>query len=148
MLVAFALLYPDAVVYVYFLIPMKAAHMAILFGVIEFFSGAAGSTPGVARFAHLGGMITGYVYIRWWWVWKLNLKSFFKGILPSKSEESPEQARVRRRPSRALPPEPEANQEMVEVDRILDKILASGMDSLTENEREIMQRYSRRNKLS
>ena len=28
-------------------------------------------TPMVARFAHLGGMVTGYVYIRWWWVIKI-----------------------------------------------------------------------------
>ena len=34
LLVAFAMLYPDAVVYLYF-IPIEAAHMAILFGVIE-----------------------------------------------------------------------------------------------------------------
>jgi hypothetical protein len=37
---------------------------------------------------------------------------------------------------------------MAEVDRILDKILATGMDSLTADEREIMKRYAQRNKLS
>jgi len=38
LLVAFALLYPDSVVYLYFFLPVKAAHMAILCGLIEFFS--------------------------------------------------------------------------------------------------------------
>lgn len=80
LLVAFAMMYPDAVVYVYFLIPMRAIHMAILFGVLEFYAGAAHTTPGIARFAHFGGMITGYLYIRWWWALKIRVKSFFAGL--------------------------------------------------------------------
>ena len=78
LLVAVAMLYPNAVVYVYFLRPMKMAHMAILFGVIEFFLGARNSTPTVARFAHLGGMATGYVYMSWG-VWKLRLRALVAG---------------------------------------------------------------------
>jgi membrane associated rhomboid family serine protease len=150
MLVAFALLYPDAVVYVYFLIPMKAAHMAILFGLIEFFAGAAGATPGVARFAHLGGMITGYFYIRWWWVWKLHLKSMFKGALERDVETVPVRpAPVARRSSREKgDARVGVAGDMTEVDRILDKILVSGLDSLTDDERGVMRRYSERNKPS
>ena len=74
LLVAVAILYPDAVVYVYFLIPMKIRNMAILFGVIEFYSGAMNSNPKIARFAHLGGMLTGFVYMNWG-VWKLRLRT-------------------------------------------------------------------------
>jgi hypothetical protein len=37
---------------------------------------------------------------------------------------------------------------MAEVDRILDKILASGLESLTDDERDLMKRYSQRNKPS
>ena len=146
LLVAFAMLYPDAVVYLYFLIPVKAAHMAILFGLIEFFAGASGSNPGVARFAHLGGMVTGYLYIRWWWVVKLRAKALFSGMTSGvEIARSP-----RRAPRRAAaPPKPAAAAErdgdegqMAEVDRILDKILVSGLDSLTDEERAIMRKYS------
>jgi membrane associated rhomboid family serine protease len=147
LLVAFAMLYPDAVVYLYFLIPIKAAHMAILFGALEFFSGATGSTPGVARFAHLGGMITGYFYIRWWWVAKLRIKSFWKGLFDREDVDPP--ARVLRPARRvAAPIEKTDEDQMEQVDRILDKILASGLESLTDDEREIMARYSQRNKSS
>jgi hypothetical protein len=38
--------------------------------------------------------------------------------------------------------------QMEQVNRILDKILASGLESLTDDEREIMARYSQRNKSS
>jgi hypothetical protein len=141
MLVAFAMLYPDSVIYLYFLFPVKAKHMAIIFGLLEFFAGASGSTPGIARFAHLGGMVTGYLYIRWWWVIQIRAKALWSDVrergprLPaSRPDRRPE------RPRRA--PEPLVEDPMAEVDRILDKILASGLDSLSDEERTIMKRYS------
>ncbi len=146
LLVAFAMLYPDAVVYLYFLIPIKAAHMAILFGAIEFFAGATGSTPGVARFAHLGGMLTGYFYIRWWWVTKIQLKAFWRRVTSAESEDEPAPRPVPRRASK--PASRAADSDMAEVDRILDKILSDGLESLTDDERGIMHRYSERNKPS
>jgi len=145
LLVAFAMLYPDAVVYLYFLIPIKAAHMAILFGLIEFFAGASGSTPGVARFAHLGGMLTGYLYIRWWWVAKIQLKALWRRAASSGPEEDPAPRVIPRRAPKAKNA-PDAD--MVQVDRILDKILSDGLESLTDDERGIMHRYSERNKPS
>ena len=142
MLVAFAMLYPDAVVYLYFLIPVKAAHMALLFGLIEFFSGATASTPGVARFAHLGGMVTGYLYIRWWWVVKLRAKTMYQNY----ADPEPAAPRKSSRKAVAKPAGGEAMEraeaQMAEIDRILDKILVSGMDSLTDEEKAIMRKYS------
>ncbi len=146
LLVAFAMLYPDAVVYLYFLIPIKAAHMAILFGLIEFFAGATGSTPGVARFAHLGGMLTGYLYIRWWWAAKIQLKAFWRRVTSAEPEDAPAPLPLPRRA--AKPKAAAANADMTEVDRILDKILSDGLESLTDDERGIMHRYSERNKPS
>jgi len=148
LLVAFAMLYPDAVVYLYFLIPVKAAHMALLFGVIEFFMGASSATPGVARFAHLGGMVTGYLYIRWWWVWKLKIKTAFKNLISGDEDDEPSGPRPR--PTRRRVPTAPAVEDdhMAEIDRILDKILDTGLESLTENERALMRRYSERNKPS
>ncbi|OGR86965.1 MAG: hypothetical protein A3J74_00835 [Elusimicrobia bacterium RIFCSPHIGHO2_02_FULL_57_9] len=137
MLVAFAMLYPDAVVYLYFLIPVKASHMAILFGIIEFFAGASGSTPGIARFAHLGGMITGYFYIRWWGVVKIKAKAVWRAMGEDGSSASSSRPARRADFRRQEPESP-----MAEIDRILDKILVSGLDSLTEEERAIMKRYS------
>lgn len=148
LLVAFALLYPDAVVYLYFLIPVKAAHMAILFGAIEFFMGASHATPGVARFAHLGGMVTGYLYIRWWWVWKLKIKSAFQSLMSGDEDDEVPAPRARPAKRRAPAAAPREEDDMAEVDRILDKILDSGLESLTDSERTLMRRYSERNKPS
>lgn len=144
LLVAFAMLYPDAVVYLYFLIPVKASHMAILFGLIEFFAGATSATPGVARFAPLGGMLTGYLYIRWWNEVKLRTKAVWRGWSSGLIEPGPRARRPSRKAAQIAPPGPEAG--MDEVDRILDKILVSGLESLTPEEREVMRRYSDRMK--
>jgi rhomboid family protein len=141
LLVAFAMLYPDAVVYVYFLIPMKAAHFAILCGVLEFFAGTTGSMPGLAHFAHLGGAVTGYLYIRWWWVWKVRAKGFARGLFEREDAPAPS-PRPRAFPPRRPRAEPPPADPMAEVDRILDKILASGLESLTDEERDVMRRYS------
>lgn len=143
LLVAFAMLYPDAVVYLYFLIPVSAKHMAIIFGVLEFFAGATGATPGIARFAHLGGMVTGYAYLRWWWVLKIRAKAAFRDMEGGlKIARKPAQ----RRRTFSSPARENPTQSMEVIDRILDKILASGMESLSDEERAIMQRYSQQGK--
>ena len=146
LLVAFAMLYPDAVVYLYFLIQIKAAHMAILFGVIELYSGYKSSAPGIANFAHLGGMLTGYFYIRWWWMAKIQLKALWRRASSAEPEDEPAPRPI---PRRVAKPKPAAaSADMDEVDRILDKILSDGLESLTDDERGIMHRYSERNKPS
>ena len=47
-------------------IPMKAKYMVILFGIMELYLGVSGSAPGVANFAHLGGMLFGFFLLRYW----------------------------------------------------------------------------------
>lgn len=138
LLVAFAMLYPDAVVYLYFLIPVKAAHMAILFGLIEFFAGATSSSPGVARFAHLGGMVTGFLYIRYWNWLVLKVNSWRRDL---GSGEPVTPAPRRRLLRRQVPSAPDPAAQMEEIDRILDKVLISGVDSLTPEEKDILRKY-------
>jgi len=143
LLVAFAMLYPDAVVYLYFFFPIKAKHMALLFGLIEFLAGTSSSSPTVARFAHLGGMVIGYLYIRWWWIAKLRVKAFLGGL---KSERAPrgESSASRSLPAYKAGVERSTVDEMVEVDRILDKILERGEASLTNRERAILRQAAKR----
>ena len=47
-------------------IPMKARTLVIVYGAIELVLGATGLQPGVAHFAHLGGMLFGWLLIRYW----------------------------------------------------------------------------------
>ena len=47
-------------------IPMKARTLVIVYGAVELLLGATGLQPGVAHFAHLGGMLFGWMLIRYW----------------------------------------------------------------------------------
>jgi membrane associated rhomboid family serine protease len=47
-------------------IPMKAKYLVVLMGLFELFVGVGGQMPGVAHFAHLGGMLFGFLLIQYW----------------------------------------------------------------------------------
>jgi membrane associated rhomboid family serine protease len=47
-------------------IPMKAKYFVIAYGLLELFLGVSGRAPGVAHFAHLGGMLFGFVLLQYW----------------------------------------------------------------------------------
>ena len=47
-------------------IPMKARTLVIVYGVISLLFGITGTQSGVAHFAHLGGMLFGWLLIRYW----------------------------------------------------------------------------------
>lgn len=66
-LLAFGMLFPNTIIYLYFAIPIKAKYFVMLYGLFELYSGIQ-SSPGdnVAHFAHLGGMLFGYILIRSW----------------------------------------------------------------------------------
>lgn len=67
LLLAFGVLYPNAVILLMFPpIPMKAKWFVVVYGLIELFLGVSGGQPGVAHFAHVGGMLWG-LGLLWWW---------------------------------------------------------------------------------
>ena len=67
LLLAFALYFPHRTVMLIIPpIPMPAWVFATLYGVIELVLGVTGTASGVAHFAHLGGMLGGYLLIRHW----------------------------------------------------------------------------------
>jgi membrane associated rhomboid family serine protease len=74
LLLAFGMLFPNALLYLYFAIPIKAKYFVIGYGLIELYAGISNNpADNVAHFAHLGGMIFGYFLIKYW---KNNMTSF------------------------------------------------------------------------
>lgn len=65
-LLAFGMMFPNALIYVFFAIPVKAKYFVIFYGALELFNGVARTNSNVAHFAHLGGMIFGYFLIIYW----------------------------------------------------------------------------------
>ena len=66
-LLAYGLTYPNRMVMLIFPpIPMKAKYFVLFYGLFELYLGLSGGAPGVANFAHLGGMLFGFVLLRYW----------------------------------------------------------------------------------
>ena len=66
-LLAYGLTYPNRMVMLIFPpIPMKAKYFVLFYGLLELYLGVSGNAPGVANFAHLGGMLFGFLLLRYW----------------------------------------------------------------------------------
>jgi membrane associated rhomboid family serine protease len=67
LLLAFGMAYPKRMIMLLFPpIPMPAWLFVTLYGLLELYLGITQTASGVAHFAHLGGMATGFVLIRYW----------------------------------------------------------------------------------
>jgi membrane associated rhomboid family serine protease len=67
LLLAFGMMFPNRTIMPLFPpIPMKAKTFVAVYGALELFLGVTGTQEGVAHFAHLGGMLGGYLMIRYW----------------------------------------------------------------------------------
>ena len=67
LLLAFGMKFPNRMIMLIIPpIPMKATYMVIVFGLLELYFGISGSAPGVANFAHLGGMLFGFLLLQYW----------------------------------------------------------------------------------
>lgn len=67
-LLAFGMMFPNTkLLFLFFPVPIKAKYFVMLYGAFELFSGIA-NRPGdnIAHFAHLGGMLFGYILIKYW----------------------------------------------------------------------------------
>lgn len=66
-LLAFAMTYPNRIILLLIPpIPMKAKYFVVLFGGFSLWAGVTGTQAGVAHFAHLGGMLFGFLMIQYW----------------------------------------------------------------------------------
>jgi len=129
LLLAYGMLFPDNLIYIWFLFPVKAKHLVIFLGVFQLLQGISGPSN-IAYFAHLGGMAGGLLFFRD----EISRWSFFSGI----------QWKWRRYTRERRTRTEENEQE--KVDSILDKISRKGYEELTETEKRILENYSRKRK--
>jgi membrane associated rhomboid family serine protease len=64
LLLAFGWLFPNRLIYIYFLFPIPAKYFVILYGFLEFIYASRGGTGGgIAHLTHLGGLLFGLLYM-------------------------------------------------------------------------------------
>ncbi len=150
-LLAFAMNWPNAPIYVFGIFPVLAKYLVAFMGVVALL-GATNSTQGgggIAHFAHLGGLVAGYLYLKADW----RAGKAFEGLK--------KKARTKRR--MAIVPGDEGAAEATEsagsrgsgrdeaglydqVDAVLDKISAEGMSSLTPDELALLDKVSKKHR--
>lgn len=152
LLLAFGMMFPNSLIYFYFLIPIKAKWFIIGYAVIELVSGLTG-VDNVAHFAHLGGMLFGLLLILYWQKNPAGSNKNFrkwKDIFQSWKQKS----RMKYTPYEEIHEEPrvprsdeeynyQKAQKERDIDAILDKVAKNGYDSLTPEEKEFLFKNSK-----
>lgn len=70
LLLAYGVMWPNNRLFLmFFPVPIKAKWFVLIYGAAELLFGVTGTMPGVAHFAHLGGMVFGIVVL-WKWGWR------------------------------------------------------------------------------
>ena len=64
LLMAYAIYWPNRYVLIWFLFPIKIKYLVIIIGVISFlFTFQSSGSGGISHVGHLGGLVTGYLYL-------------------------------------------------------------------------------------
>jgi membrane associated rhomboid family serine protease len=149
LMLAFAMNWPEAPIYIWGIFPVKAKWLVAFLFVVSLMSAFSGSGGNIAHFAHLGGVITGFLYLKSDWR-PGEVKRGRRGGIRVRRMASVPRKDSRQEARRGKPPTAEwekADESILdEVDRILDKISAEGMTSLTDEERETLDNVSRRHR--
>lgn len=146
-LLAFGMIFPNERIFIFPLpIPIKAKWFVMFYVAIELFSAMSSSGDNVAHMAHLGGMLFGYLMIRYWnnhptaGYGRNNGRQFFDRLKENFEKRSQPKMKVHKGGTNDREDDWEFNarkkQNQEEIDRILDKIRRSGYDSLTKEEKQ------------
>jgi len=164
---AYVMQWPDDEVYLLFVLPIRVRTLAVGLIVFNLVMGIMATTNGtnITYFAHLGGVIAAYVYMR------MSVSTGIEQVrqrvaeLPDADEPPraiprnlPRRERVdevddvvakskaiaAKRPAASVPPSSQGAAKADELNRVLDKISRHGLDSLSPDERRVLEEMSRR----
>jgi len=131
----FARYWPHERIYIWGIIPVEARVLVVVMTVLALFGGFGFGGRGIAHFAHLGGFLGGWLYLRWVG-WSSPAARFQRrAAAPAASAEDVE--RWRRLSPEGLHPVNRA-----EFERVLAKLESHGPGSLTSEERAFLNRFT------
>jgi len=139
-LLAYGLMFPDRKILIWFILPIKAKYLVMIIGLFELMAASQQNDDGIGHYAHLGGMLFGYFFLlsgsrgagaglglgnlaAAWRRWRMRSRLRVVKNEPGNGRPKPNQDRV---------------------DEILEKISRQGLDSLTEEEQDILRKASRK----
>lgn len=135
--IGFARYWPRESIYIWGILPVQARILALFMIGSSLFFGFAGARDGVAHFAHLGGIVAGWLFIRLW-ERRRRLASAHRQPKPPKIPETGALERWQAIPRDGLH---EINRQ--ELDALLEKADQHGVRALTPDERAFLERMAK-----
>ncbi|MCL2282040.1 MAG: rhomboid family intramembrane serine protease [Fibromonadales bacterium] len=135
---AYAFLFPERIILMFFIIPMKIKYAIWIFIAIDLFM--ARSNDGIAHFAHLGGVLSGFLFMQAWSrpkQQKTYSQEFFKEKARQQWQHKPLEGELYKGSS---------NAKEERLNEILEKINRNGLQSLSQEERDFLQWFGQQNK--
>ena len=120
-LLAYGLSYPNRMLYIWGIIPVKSLWLVIIMGTIAFF-GLLGNADGISHVTHISGMIIGYFMLNKKWRWRELLFQIRKKTIEFQVQRHEEKVAKK-------------FMQKKDIDLILDKIQKEGFSSLTSREK-------------
>lgn len=134
-LIGYAHYWPRDQILIWGILPIEARWFVLIMTALSLFGGFSGEGGNIAHFAHLGGFVGGWLYIRW-----LD-KGRRERMIPHEVRmPSPSSWDLRRWATIKRENLHEVNRE--EFDRIMTKLHSQGAEQLTSSEREFLDRFS------
>jgi membrane associated rhomboid family serine protease len=127
LLLAFGVLFPDVELLIFFILPIKAKYLVVLYGGMELFFELSGSTSNVSHVGHLGGLLFGIIYFI---VFKRKAITFKGRMMQAKLARN-----IREHDEAAIARKGEMDINNINrKTEILGKLRSSGPDALTDDE--------------
>jgi membrane associated rhomboid family serine protease len=134
-MMGFAFFWPTEPMYIWGILPVQSRWLIVFMTLLSLYGGFGADGGGIAHFAHLGGFLGGYLYLR------INRRMSEQHLVPAETKlpslSETDLARWSNIPREKLH---QVNRE--ELDRILDKIKSNGIGTLTFQERAFLDRFS------
>jgi len=136
-LLAYSKFWPDHRILLWFVLPMRARVFVLVLTMLSLWSGLGGAGDNVAHFAHLGGFVGGWLYLRW-----RETRSPAQKFKREVERNAPSDTRRLSGLWKKINPEKMHWVNRGEYDRIKTKLDEAGFASLTEREKAFITRFS------
>lgn len=139
--IGFAVFWPRATIYLFAILPVQAWLLAVMTVVFSLWAGLSGAGGGIAHFAHLGGIVFGFAYLKWReWRAGAAKREFQRKLDPGTAGGSLDRGSLRRWEAIDVEDLHELNRD--EVRALLRKARDEGVRSLSASERQFMDRMA------
>jgi membrane associated rhomboid family serine protease len=139
-LLGFARYWPRDQIYIWGVFPVQARWLVAGMTALSLYGGFSGAQGGIAHFAHLGGFVGGFAYLKWMEhrsparQFRAKASAAARGGSGNDGADLKRWQRIRREEMHPV------NRD--ELDRVMEKIRASGVGSLTADERAFLDRFT------